>query len=186
MAFLTVSALVHRQFCVYALTLACLCNPASITGQATTSPVPGSRLRLTAPTYQLDGAIGTLQSADSTTLVVWFSGSQSPQPIARSAIDRLDVSIGTKSQAGRGAVIGILAGGISVGGMALSAAQAEYTCSGCTPYILLATGLGMAVGALVGAIIGSVLHSDMWSPMVWEEGSRTILFYHRMRRLVPK
>lgn len=80
------------------------------------------------------------------------------------AVTRVDITAGRRSRKGRGALIGLLAGG--AGGMAGMVTLCGDSCVG--GWILLALPVGGAVvGAGVGALIGSQIKTERWQRVSW-------------------
>jgi hypothetical protein len=83
---------------------------------------------------------------------------------ARHELQRLEVSVGRKSNAGRGALIGaVVLGGAGVA----FGVSAGNTCGDCekgaaAKFAAGFGGAGAAVGALIGAAIGSKKHHHQW------------------------
>jgi hypothetical protein len=102
-------------------------------------------------------------SADSIVLEQLDEGGlQLALPVA--AVSRIDISAGRRSRTGRGALIGLLAGG-AAGSVALSEI-CEDSCVGA--WILLAFPIGGAlVGAAVGAGVGSEIKTERWQRVSW-------------------
>jgi len=128
--------------------------------------VPGRRIRVHRQTQST--LIGALLSVSSDTLTMITTGPDTVA-VARSTIRRVDVAVGTKSQAGKGAVTGLLIGGLggallgvassgSDDGDFLDAGPAEWAVSGAVFF--------GAIGAGVGALIGSGHRTDRWEAVV--------------------
>jgi hypothetical protein len=85
--------------------------------------------------------------------------------IAKSELHRLDVSVGRKSNAGRGALIGGAGGGgaMLALGVACLVATEQGDITGCGgEEVALFTLAGAASGAAVGALIGAFSHHEKW------------------------
>ena len=77
------------------------CVPVAVaTAQDSLLVTVGDRVRVTAPTLDIDKYTGTLGAMDSDTLIV--DGLR----VALTSVTRLDIHRGTKSNAGKGAVVG--------------------------------------------------------------------------------
>lgn len=85
----------------------------------------------------------------------------------------LDHAIGKRSAAGRGAVIGALAGGLTVGILAAASYQkcqptGFFSCSfdiGAGGHVLIGFVVGAALGAGIGAIVGGISGRTKWAPI---------------------
>lgn len=149
----------------------------------------GQRIRITAPVRGLTQITGTFVAIRSDTLLmasvdrlyqpaVYRSVAHVPGQleVPLSTVTRLEVSRGRSSNAGRGALIGLV-GGLVVGGVinyvACNAATSPRTCFESqegTQYIFLGLwGASGAVGALVGALVGANVHRDRWESLPLEQ-----------------
>lgn len=79
-------------------------------------------------------------------------------------IERVSVFRGTRSAAGRGAVIGAVAGG-SPGTIAAVAAQEEPPFEADVGEVLLVGALGAGVGAGFGAVVGLPITYEQWEAL---------------------
>jgi hypothetical protein len=149
-----------------AVVLALLTTAVNGHAQVTTNPlVPGARVRV----HQESGSlIGTLVSLDSAGLVIATDKSDTvtaPRP----SITGVEVSTGTKSQAGKGALIGLgvgAAAGIIVGLVASSSDNGDFVDYGAGTYAVGFGLTGAVIGTGVGALIGSGNRTDKWVPAV--------------------
>ncbi len=108
----------------------------------------GQRVRVTAPTISNVPIVGAFAHMNADTFLVETHGDTSRVP--RAAVTRLDVSMGQKSNAGKGALFGgLLGGGIADLGT-------SGTCA------LVGAGGGGLAGLLLGVLIGSASKSDRW------------------------
>jgi hypothetical protein len=134
----------------------------------------GQRIRITAPVRGLTQITGTFVAIRSDTLLMASVDRQLEVPL--STVTRLEVSRGRSSNAGKGALIGLV-GGLVVGGVinyvACNAATSPRTCFESqegTQYIFLGLwGASGAVGALVGALVGANVHRDRWESLPLEQ-----------------
>lgn len=127
--------------------------------QDTSGLVPGRRIRIHQRNNQK--LVGRFVSMDSASLAMVTKPGDTAQ-VARSTIAGLDLSDGTKSKAGRGALTGLLIG-------AAVGALAGLGCEGEVAGVCMAGG-ALVVGALgagVGALIGSGSRTDKWEPTAW-------------------
>ena len=135
---------------------ACAGNPEPIG----TEGIIGERARVEAEAGYLRE--GILRSLSSDTLTLEIEGDQL-RPIPLSPTARLEIQRGTKSNAGKGAGIGALVGGVGLGVVgAASCDGSGWFDPG--PAACAAGGalFGAGTGALVGLLIGSVSDSPQW------------------------
>lgn len=142
--------------------------------------VPGARVRITSRQYSLNGRVGKVLSERADTIVVRFNGlttvhyrqvwADDTLTLARNAIDRFEVSGGSKRQTKQGALLGL---GIGAG-VGLIAGVASY--KGCQPQDELQCAMelgpfgsalggamgGGVLGAAVGALVGTMLRTQEW------------------------
>lgn len=90
--------------------------------------------------------------------------------LAADALSGLEVAMGTKSNAGKGAVTGLLIGGVAgilLGAVAAGSDDGDdfYQPSG-GEYVLGGLVGGMFWGAGIGALVGSASRSPRWTPAV--------------------
>lgn len=126
-----------------------------------------------------DRIVGTLLAADPHRIAL-RRGEDLGDTLAipRSLIAGFETSTGRHSRAGRGALIGFLAGAVAGVGFGLYFESSEGTSSSAWPgpnFIPFAFGVGGAIGGLgLGALVGSFFHTDRWRPAVLpQEGSPT-------------
>jgi hypothetical protein len=138
------------------------------TGRAQAAPatlVPGARVRVHQGSESLTGS---LVSLDSAALVI---ATDKPETVTapRASITAVEVSTGTKSRAGKGALIGLgvgAAAGIIVGLAASSSDNGDFLDYGAGTWAAGVGLAGAAIGTGLGALIGSGQHSDKWQPAV--------------------
>ncbi len=139
--------------------IALLPAPAMMIAQDIAPLATGQRVRVTAPTISNVPIVGALAHLNADTFLVETHGDTSRVP--RAAVERLDVSMGQKSNAGKGALFGGLLGG-GIGALALGSSslcadlEASGTCA------LVGAGGGGLAGLLLGALIGSTSKRDRW------------------------
>jgi hypothetical protein len=105
---------------------------------------------------------------DSTSLT-FVSGYADTVTASRDSITGVDVSLGKKSAAGKGALIGLGVGAATgvIFGVAASGSDNDSWIDFSSGAWAGGFGLfGGALGLLVGAIVGSAHHSDRWQPAV--------------------
>jgi hypothetical protein len=136
--------------------------------QDTTGLAPGRRIRVHQPDKHT--VVGNFVAIDSASLGLETTPGDTLQ-IARARITGVDLSVGTKSKTGQGALSGLMYG--ALGGVALgllaSAGQDPNELFYVSPGAAAAGGALMfgAIGAGVGALIGSGKRTDRWEPTVW-------------------
>jgi hypothetical protein len=141
---------------------------------------PGDRVRVTQ-----DGRwTGFVQAVDSDSIHVIPDGEERARSIALVGLERLELSLGTKSR-GRPFLIGGL-GGAGLGAGAAAVISARHTCEmdpdqfGFTPFcetvgpvaIVASTVAGFAVGGAVGALFGG---GENWVRAVMPGGAASSL-----------
>jgi len=145
----------HGRFLIALLLLAPI---AAAWGQQPPPIKPGARVRVTAPNAGIKGYIGTLLALPTDTLVV------DSLRLAVAGITRLDFSRGSRSKAGRGALIG---GGVGIVTGAIAGFLSRGLCYGAQggcPAATTAVGAGSLglVGAGIGTLIGGSSESERW------------------------
>ena len=127
----------------------------------------GARARILAPTAGSKYELITVASASPDSLRYSLDPSLAIKSLAWQQISKMDASIGSHTNVGRGAGIGVLVG--LIGGAALGAKQ---TYGGTRDYnelralSIVANGLlGGAIGGIVGAVIGSRQRTEDWVPV---------------------
>lgn len=144
-----------------------LCTAVDLAAQAQpVDLVPGRRIRVHRRAETT--LVGDLVSLGPDTLTMTTSAADTVA-VQRAAISRLDLSTGTKSKAGKGAVNGLLFGGLGgalIGVLASGSDDGEFLDYG--PGAWAASGALMfgALGAGVGALIGSGQRTDQWEGVV--------------------
>lgn len=144
---------------------------AGLAAQDAPSVSTGSRVRIIAPTLDLQRAVGVVQRVDSDTILVALE--QGPtMAIAWSDITEADVSAGLKNRRTKGILIGAASGAVVgfVAGLAEGDDAPDQgffdgpTFSAAEKGAIV--GLAMAaVGAGVGALIGKSMTTDDWRPI---------------------
>jgi len=140
-----------------------LCTAVDLAAQAQpVDLVPGRRIRVHRRAEST--LIGELVSLHSDTLTMTTTAADTVA-VPRAAITRLDLSMGTKSRAGKGAVKGLIFGGLGgalIGVLASGSDDDWWIEFG--PGAWAAGGALMfgALGAGIGALIGSGQRTDRW------------------------
>ncbi len=149
-----------RSICTAALFLAVI--PFTVPRALGQEPAVGERVRVRTVSDSPGKVIGVLKTREPAYLVV-HSEDATPTTIAWADISRLEVSRGTKSNAGKGALIG---GGVGAG---IGVFAVVLTCAGDSPLVEdcgaaeVAGGLLIAsIGAGVGALIGMAARTEKW------------------------
>ena len=160
----------HITLLVVALAVAPLTN---VRAQDSLPVTIGDRLRVTAPTLDIDKYDGTLQAFGGDTLVLERQQRErrgslmvDTLRVALMSVTRLDIHRGHRSNVGKG----ILWGGIPVG--FLLGAFTGAVCADAAPSMLfdchfaegfvVGFAVGFAGGALIGAVIGAATSGDRW------------------------
>jgi hypothetical protein len=169
----------NRPLFISVLVSAWVTLPAHAAAQAGAVVGEGERVRISATDSGDRQCVGEVvaHSSDTLTVTCW-------QPMARewevldfpvSSINSLEVNRGSRSNAGKGALLGGLIGGGF--GLAAGIAAASYDCtadpwnwSGCSYWggaeiIPLSTITFGLIGAGVGALIGTLSRTDDWEPI---------------------
>ncbi len=127
---------------------------------------PGVRVRVTVPDLGIENVSGILTELSGDTLAL----ERLRAPLA--SVTRLEVYRGRRWRTGRGAFIGLVAGGIS-GGVALGVVCASIRGGyfGCTvPQGVVYGGLaGGVLGAGLGALIGLAISGEKWEEVSLNE-----------------
>jgi hypothetical protein len=136
----------------------------------------GSRVRIAAPVFGPKRQVGTVVSLTRDTLVLRQGSSVATRSVATSDITRLEVSRGSYTRKGKGALWGLLIGA-GTGAVLGYALYEEPVCNpptfGCGPSIVGPDSKGSnavysgVAGAIVGALIGTLVGSssrDRWAP----------------------
>ena len=130
---------------------------------------PGSRVRISAPLYGIENAVGTVQDAPTGALVVGFESVPPPQgatawTLRNSNITDLEVSIDQRRYGFRGFGIGFFSGLLvgAVAGLLTAKSQSDGFDFG-DNVILYARALGI-VGGATGLVLGSLKQTDVWVP----------------------
>jgi hypothetical protein len=119
----------------------------------------GDRVRVTAPTLDIDKYDGTLQAWSDDGVTV------DTLQVALAQLTRLDVYRGQKGHALTGALVGAVVLGaiaVPVGVQFCKDTNQGDTCYGAEQYVLPVVAIGVLGGALIGALIGSLVKSDRW------------------------
>ena len=140
--------------------------PAPMTGQAVDSLATGARVRVRLPSHGADWLQGQFVMLSADSAAIALSETADSVRFAMESAERVEVSEGRHSHAGKGALVGL---GLGAGtGLILGlAASAEECGEWCvievgTGEIAAVTVMLGAVGAGIGALIGSFSHGERW------------------------
>jgi hypothetical protein len=153
----------------------------SLAAQDSVHIATGNRVRVTAPRISGTRIVGTYARMDADTFVVEVGGDTRSFP--RTAVIRLEVSVGRKGNAEKGALYGALLGA-GIGALALGTSslcadlEAGGTCA------LVGAGGGGLGGLLIGALIGSVSKTDRWQTVPVAAAPVSYLRWDRRRLLL--
>lgn len=127
----------------------------------------GTRVRVT---VREDGGerrlVGPLRTFDGEALTLTPEGGTGRVTVPRTKITRIDVSRGSRSRAGRGALVGAVLGLAAIA-IAESTRGEDYEAP--DNYGLIVAG-SIAGGAVVGAGVGALLRSENWESQPWAVG----------------
>jgi hypothetical protein len=154
---------IPRLFLLLVVGLAPACAPAHVVSTPGPAPVTGDRIRYAARSDPTAFTTARLVSLDADSLiferlVIDRAQHWVPSSLPTDSIARLQVRIGRRGNAGRGAIIGALVG-----------LAAAVSCASEEPGWLTPTpgecfvGLGLS-GLATGAFIGMLIRSDVWAP----------------------
>lgn len=137
----------------------------SLSAQVQPSIGPGARVRVTVPSAAIADAVGTWVATADSVMEFRRDGQPDIWRIDPASITRLEMSRGRKSNLGKGAAYGFLAGatiGAFVGGVA--AEEADHHRWGCPSIECgLKAGAYLGVGwGILGTFIGAAVITDRW------------------------
>ena len=122
--------------------------------------VPGKRVRIKAPSVFDRPLVGSIVTVSADSLVLRSEKQSTPLTIPLASVTNLEVSWARESNAGKGSVIGLLAGaGI---GFAIGSTKGPFGDTGSKE-----TGAGLAAlfglgGLMLGGTIGSTIRTEEW------------------------
>lgn len=133
-------------------------------------PEPGTRVRVSLldrdaverSTQTVSTLTGTISSWSDDSFVLETEGTE--RQIRRDRIAKLEVSLGEKSNAGKGAWIGAL-GGLAIGLAAGLACTADGNCAAATEDAVVLLGSSLVIGLVgtgLGGGIGAAIKSERW------------------------
>ncbi len=164
--------------------MSALCAVALITPVAAISQVSaldparvdaGSRVRIAAPVFGGKKEVATVVSVTGDSLVLRQGASTNYRSVAKSDITGLEVSRGTYTRKGRGALLGLLIGAGTGAAVGYASYQKPKPCEGfsCLGEIFgpssrsFNMGIGATIGGLLGAGVGALVGMsarDSWVP----------------------
>jgi hypothetical protein len=124
-------------------------------------PVPGERVRVTAPAFGLDKAVGALMESASDSIAFRRDGDTTRVAFLRRQVTRLDVSRGFHRRTLKGAGLGLLIGAGAGGLLGLTSSDPGFI--GRSGAAVIGAGLLGGVGLVVGTVSGAVIHHETWS-----------------------
>lgn len=149
------------------LVLLLLAAPAALQGQESVLDV-GTRVRVVAPPFTGGPMIGSVVAVgDSSIALATPGGSRGGEHlvIPREAIERLEISLGTRPNTVKGLEFGAL-GGVLLGagamGLACSGDEACGEGSSAAERAVLGAVIGAAAGAVVGGVVGTLVRTERW------------------------
>ena len=135
---------------------------------ADTSVAPGDTVRVTAPSMDMDDSVGTVAALETDRLTVQVEERADALSVPLADVTKLKVRRGQKSNAGKGALIGLgvgAAAGVITALLSCADSQCDWDNAGddVTGYTAVVLGAGGALlGAGIGAIIWSSIKTDRW------------------------
>ncbi len=165
-----------RQTTLYML-VSSLVAVLPIAAQQPISIPPNARMRISAPTRELDSAVAVVVEQRGDSLTIRLLSSKQTLTLNRAELSSLEVSRAQHRHPLKGAGIGLVVGAALGGVIGFVGGDDECTQSpdsffgGCFLALTAgqkaaagAVGLG-ATGALIGAIVGAFHKTDVWSPI---------------------
>lgn len=156
------------RLAIPALALTAACAPAHVDSMPAPVPSAGAAIRYSHRSDSTHYLTGRLASLDSHVLVAERfepnarDGRWIPVSVPTDSLAALQVLVGKRSNAGRGALIGGIAGAALALACELTPAKPgslDFTGPECTISALI-------VGPAAGLVIGSLSHSDAWAPVL--------------------
>lgn len=153
---------------IYGILVTALLFPAFAEAQSPTL-APGARVRVTSPNDALKRHVGVVTEMRGDSIVL--AGASGRRTVALANVTSLDVSMGTRSNVGRYALMGLGAGAlVGVVSVYASADDCESEVGGC--FFVDDGGLEAAavtvisaLGLVAGAIAGAAHRTDRWQPV---------------------
>ena len=152
-----------RISCIHVSALVLCAAPLAAQGMhSDAAPAPGIRVRVTTSGVE-EPLTGTLAWLDATTIALLRAPGDTAH-VLRDGLERIEVSLGRRSNAGkglrRGALIGTTVGAML--GILLMAGDDGYFDYGAEAIPLGAAG-GAMYGSLIGLVVGALSRSEQWA-----------------------
>jgi hypothetical protein len=124
--------------------------------------VAGDRVRLSARTIA-KVTTGRLLEVGPDGLKIQLADRPDPIEVPLTSVTRLERSLGRRSSAGKGALIGTLVGAGAGAALVVAASGSDSDCDGpCAGYAAVLGAAFAGAGALVGAISGALITTERW------------------------
>lgn len=140
--------------------------PAPLPAQTVDSLATGARVRIRQPAYGPGWLAGRLVSPAADSAVIALAGRPDTVRFATDSLPPFEVSLGLRSSAGKGALVGL---GVGAGtGLILGILAAAEDCTGfCVVDVGPVEIAGVSallggVGAGIGAVVGSLIRTERW------------------------
>ena len=137
-------------------------NPPEIAPRHTLESGNRVRVHLVQPRRKVVGSV--VQVTADTLVIISEEAPHREITLSAANIKRLELSRGTRSRAGRGALVGLLVG--TVGGYLALLSFCSESCVGAVPLLALIPG-GALVGAGIGAGVGALFRTERWQAVSW-------------------
>ncbi len=130
---------------------------------------PGSRVRITAPIYGIEDAVGTVEDTPAGALIVGFESLPPPQgatawTLRTTNITDLDVSVDQRRYGFKGFGIGFVSGILIGAAAGLLAGRGQDDDFESDYKVVPLAGAFALAGAAAGLVIGSMRRDDVWVP----------------------
>ena len=132
--------------------------PGSAGAQDAVSPLPGARLRVTAPPVAARPIVGSLEQITEREVILAVSDSDR-RIVPRADIERVECSRGRHGNALKGLLVGAAIGAVV---LAVAVCAGETCGEGEIP---AAVAIGAGLGALPGAGIGALVKTERWADL---------------------
>ena len=143
----------------HALALALIVTTSACSGHvADTSIAPGDRVRVTAPSIDMNRSVRTVAALETDTLVLNTDERANALQVPLADVTKLEVHRGKKSGARTGALIGLAFGG----GVTLLASFNEDCADNCLALAFVSVPILGGATAGLGALIGLAIQTDRW------------------------
>lgn len=139
---------------------ALLLSPSPTEAQPSGTITEGARVRITAPEIQTRPIVGTLVGIEPGGLSLERDGDHRQELIPRTAVRKVEISAGRKSNTRKGALIGFTVGAALAGAFALALASGDWSVGG--GELARAVGILGGGGAAVGGLLGAAIKTERW------------------------